>query len=112
VSKSQFENADAFINHFVKSYTDKFKTRPIVNRSKFKYAVVDMLKDIKLTEAKTLADYYISHYTEVSISEFLYKYDEMIQEMNAEEADLMQREQLLSETQSAVQRFRERYGKN
>lgn len=112
MSKSQFEAADTFINYFVKAYTGKFKSRPIVNRSKFKYGVVDMLKDIKLTEAKALADYYITHYTEVSIGEFLYKYDEMIQEMNAEQADLAQREQLLSETQSAVQKFRERYGKN
>lgn len=112
MSKSQFEQADTFINYFVKIYTVKFKTRPIINRSRMKYSVVDMLKDLNLTEAKALADYYVSHYTEASISEFLYKYDEMIEEMHAEKADLAQRGQLLSETQSAVQRFRERYGNN
>jgi len=112
MSRSQFENADTFINYFVKAYQEKLKVRPIVNRSKVKYAVVDMLKDITLAEAKTLADYYVSHYTEISINEFLYQYDEMIREMNVEKADLAQREHLLSETQSAVQKFRERYGKN
>lgn len=111
-TQNQFKAADIFMDYFAQIYKKRFKSIAIINRSKFKYGVVDMLKGLSMKEAKQLADYYISHYADANINDFLYRYDDLIEEMNTEAADLEQRKFLLSDTKSAVERFRERYGKS
>jgi hypothetical protein len=110
VSQVDFQKAEKLITHYSNEFFKKFKSRPIMNRNKTKFLVIDMLRDITITQAKKLVDYFISHSKEEpEFIELLYNYGDIMKEMDIEVVDKKHREQLLSETEKAVRDFRERY---
>lgn len=109
---SDFDKAEKVISFYVKAYKVKYKVPPMVNRNKIKYDVINMLKDITMQQAYDIIDYYISHYLKPQISDLLYKYDDLMEEMNTETRDKQLRSELLRETENNVKAFRERFGKN
>lgn len=101
--------ANDMITHFIKTYTSKFKEKPIVNRGKMKYALAEILQDWSQTEIKELLVYYVNSESEPDLSDFCRRYDEIIRDKRLEAADQKVRKQLLNETRQSVLEFREKY---
>jgi uncharacterized protein affecting Mg2+/Co2+ transport len=69
-----------------------------------------MLKDFSTAEIKEIIDFYLKTDKDPSLYRLVYEYDEVVEAMEKEAADLEARKALLAETQKRVQEFRERYG--
>lgn len=113
MSQADFQKAEKLITHYSNEFFKKFNSKPVMNRNKYKFMVIDMLKDLNITQAKKLVEYFISHSKEKpEFSDLLYNYGDIMQEMDIETVDKKHREQLLSDTEKAVRDFRERYKKS
>lgn len=112
MNQNDFKKVDTIVSYFVKAYEKKFKSKPLVNRNKVKYPLLEMLKDMSQTEAKALIDYYVRAYSVPNLTDLAYRYDEVIEEQTVELRDLNLRKQLMTETKNSVQEFRRRFNKS
>lgn len=106
------QQAHALISYFQNVYQSKFGKKPIVNRNKLQNLVVNMLKDLTVTEAKKVIDFYIKTDKNPRFLYLCYEYDEVLEQMNLYEKDLERRRALMKQTQKNVEDFRRRYGAN
>jgi hypothetical protein len=104
------QQAHALVTYFQKAYQAKFNTRAIVNRNKLQNLLVNMLRDITVTEARAVIDFYIKTDRNPTLLFLCYEYDEVLQQMQAHQKDLERRQALMRETQKNVEEFRRRYG--
>lgn len=104
--------ANELVSLYIKLYKERFKKSPVLNRHKQKFALHDILEDIKLTDLKNLLAYYVKVDSDPSLTNFCYEYDELYVRMQRDAKDEDERLQLRRETEQRVLDFRERYGKN
>ena len=66
-------------------------------------------EDFSEEEIKDLMRRYVRSSREPVLHVFVYKYDEIIEELNVDATDVEERKRLLSATEKRVREFRERY---
>lgn len=111
MTKNSYDVANGLITYFSNIYKVRFNERPIVNRSKHKYGLADVLQDWSQKDVKSFLDYYVRTEAQPDLSDFCRRYDDIIRDKKLEDDDAVHRKQLMSETQKRVQEFRERFGK-
>lgn len=109
MSKKPLDVADDLVSHFSRIYFLKLKKRPIHNRSKMKFSLLDILKDWSEQEVQSFLDYYVSTEKQPDLADFCKRYDQIIQDKQLEESDMKDRRKLMDETRQAVLKFREHY---
>lgn len=112
MTQNDFKYVDPLFTYYIKAYESKYKKKPIVNRNKVKFLLVEMLKDVSFKDAKRLVDYYIKLYHNPDLADLCYKYDDVLKELNKEERDFQESKDLKRHTQSTVADFRRRFNKS
>lgn len=107
---SDLVKAHTVISYYQTKYKQKYGRSAIVNRNKLQYLIANMLKDLSLKELKQLIDFYLETDKNPQLYILCYEYDQVLERMQQEAADLDMRKILLSETQKKVEEFRRRYG--
>lgn len=106
----QFKEADSIIDHFKSAYKKKFGRSPVVNRTKAKYQLLDVLKDLSVKEVLRLISFYVKHDMDPTIKDFCLTYDELQVDLEAHDRYRAERQRLLKETEKRTEEFRKRYG--
>lgn len=109
MKKNPLDVANDLITYFVKIYGAKFSMKPIINRGKLKFAMLDVMQDWPQAEIKSFLDYYVSTEKQPDLMDFCRRYDEIIKDKMLEESDAKERKQLMNETRDSVLKFREQY---
>jgi len=104
------QSAHAIITYYQTQYKKIYNSTAVVNRNKLQNLIVNILKDLSVQDIKKLIDFYLSTDKHPSLTYFCYEYDEILDRMKLEEADLDHRKALLKQTQKNVEEFRRRYG--
>jgi DNA/RNA-binding domain of Phe-tRNA-synthetase-like protein len=110
MTQEQNKQAHIIISYYQSKYKIKFNRKPVVNRNKLQYLILNVLRDLSIDEIKELVDFYISTDRNPSLLRFCYEYDEVLGKMNEESKDLEKRKALLLQTQKNVMEFRRQYG--
>jgi hypothetical protein len=110
MTQEQSKQAHAIISYYQTKYKEKFNRKPVVNRNKLQYLILNALRDLSMKELKELIDFYIRTDRSPSLLHFCYEYDEVLDKMNEEVKDLEKRKALLQQTQKNVMEFRRQYG--
>jgi hypothetical protein len=110
MNQEQSKQAHTIISYYQTKYKAKFNKRPVVNRNKLQYLILNVMKDLTLQQIKDLIDFYVSTDRQPSLLHFCYEYDEVLNKMNEEAKDLEKRKALLIQTQKNVMEFRRQYG--
>lgn len=105
-----FKQAELVVDHYKKEYEAKFKTKSILNRNKLKYLVIEVLKDLSVSEFNQLVTYYVKVDSDPSLTVLCYEYDSLLVDMHRDATDATARAQLRRETAERVRQFRQRYG--
>ncbi len=109
MSKKLLDIADDLVTYFSRLYFLKLKRKPVINRSKLKFALLDILKDWTQKEIESFLDYYVSTERQPDLTDFCKRYDQIIQDKQLEENDAKDRKKLMDETRQSVLKFREQY---
>lgn len=109
MKKNPLDIANDLITYFVSAYGAKFHNKPVINRGKLKFALLDVMQDWSPSQIKSFLDYYVSTEKQPDLMDFCRRYDEIIKDKMLEENDAKERKHLMSETKSSVLKFRERY---
>lgn len=104
------QSAHAIITYYQGQYKKIYNLPPVVNRNKLQNLIINILKDLSVRDIKKLIDFYLKTDKHPSLTYFCYEYDEILDKMKLEEADLDHRKALLRKTERNVEEFRRRYG--
>lgn len=107
--RNHLDIANEIITYFIKIYSHKMNTKPIVNRGKLKFSIAEVLQDWNQKEIRSFIDYYVRTESQPDLVDFCRRYDEIIQNKLLDERDSEDRKQLMNETKASVLRFRELY---
>jgi hypothetical protein len=107
----KLNQAHSLISEYQRLYQHKFGEKPIMNRNKLKYLLVDILRDLSTAQVKELMAYYIEIEAQPSLLSFCYDYAELYEMKARNERDADERKRLMRETERRTKEFRERYGK-
>lgn len=111
MTKNDNDKAHSVMSFYLKCYNAKFGRHQVINRNKYKFQIIDILKDLTVKELLNLVDYYINNSRSPSLQEFVYDYDSIKLEKDQRESDKENRIALLRQTKIEVQKFRERYNR-
>jgi len=110
VTQEENKKVQALMNFYIKEHQRLKGSKPVVNRNKLQYLLVNILKDLSVNEIKELMTFYIKTDKDPSLLYFCYEYDTVIEERKKVSVDLDARKALMRETQQRVKEYRERYG--
>lgn len=108
---AKLDNAHTLISYYQKIYAEKYGEKPVLNRNKLKYLIADALRDFKIADFKAVIEYYLEVEKDPSLLKLCYEYAEIWERLRRNKKDADTRKQLLRDTKSRVQQFRERFGK-
>jgi hypothetical protein len=109
---SEATKAHSIISYYQTQYKSMYGKSAIVNRNKAQYSVINILKDLSVSQIKQLIDFYLKTDKYPNFISFCYEYDEVLIKMNEELDDLEIRRHLLDNTKKTVDEFRKRYNVN
>lgn len=108
--RSLAQQANALITKYVKLYTDKYGTAPVVNRYRDKWGFSDMLSDLGKTDAGKVVEYYFTLRHRHDLIDLFRRYDELHKWRLADEEDKKRVAQLYKDTAKRVKEWQERNG--
>lgn len=109
--RSLAQQANALITKYVKQYTAKYGTAPLINRYRDKWGFTDMINDLGKVDASKVIDYYFHLTKDHNLIDLFRSYDELHRNRLADEEDARQVAQLEKETAKRVKEWMERNGK-
>ena len=109
--RSLAQQANALITKYVKLYTAKYGTAPLINRYRDKWGFTDMINDLGKIDASKAIDYYFKLTKDHNLIELFRSYDELHRNRLADEEDARRVAQLEKETAKRVKEWMERNGK-
>lgn len=97
---------NALVTQFVNNYTDKYSTRPELNRYREKWGFQDMIEDLGYDRAREIVDYYFRTSKPGHPVQFLLNNYDKINAFYAEKlADEKKREQIRRDTAERVREW-------
>jgi hypothetical protein len=94
------KDAHALTSYYLKGYQEAYGVVPSVNRNVAKAQFGSMLMDLSGAEVRELIDYFFQAVSSNNhkIDDLFYKYDKLIQSMEADQADVKHKSNLLEES--------------
>lgn len=110
MAKPTAQQCHALTTYYITAYTDKYQSKPKVNRHSARWGFESMLMDMNSDEVKRLIDFYLETFSSRRhpLDWFFYNYDNLIEEMADKNKDEEDIERLRHETQERVKAWRER----
>ena len=104
----RIQSAHALLSKYIKLYTDKYKTKPVLNRYKEKYAMLDVMDSVGYERAIEILEYYFSlNRLSHPLSFFLYNFERMDEVMVEIEKNNIRRNKIMQETAERVKQWEE-----
>lgn len=105
------KQANGLVTQFIKNYTDKYGTPPVLNRYKEKWAFQDMVTDLGYDRAKEVVDYYFrTGRAGHPVQYFVYNYETLNRIMLEREEDRKNLAKIAKETEKRVKEWEESVG--
>lgn len=105
------KQANALVTQFIKNYTGKYGSAPVLNRYKEKWAFQDMISDLGYDRAQKVVDYYFRTNKPFHPVQYLaYNYERLNKVMLEREEDNRKLEQIARETEIRVKEWEEKLG--
>lgn len=105
------QQANALITRYIKAYTEKYGTAPLINRYRDKWGFQSMIEDLGNADAALAIDYYLVRNGPHTLVELFRSYDALHTQRLAEEEDQRRVARLHLETAQRVKEWKERNGK-
>lgn len=107
------KDCHALTSHYIKVYTSKYGTKPVVNRNTARWGFDSILYDMTVKEAYDLVDYYLETNSSVdhSLQWFFNNYDRLLTHREDAKKDAEHRRRVRQESEQRVKEWREKRGK-
>ena len=106
------KEAHALVTYFGQRYSEKYGSKPVVNRYQSRWGFDSLLIDLKADEVKKLIDYYFTTISNTghSLEWFFYNYEKLAVAMEDTERDRASLDRIREETRLRTQEWRRRRG--
>lgn len=108
--RSLAQQANVLITKYVKLYTEKYGTAPVINRYRDKWGFTDMLNDLGKVDSAKVIEYYFSLRVRHDLMALFKSYDELHKNRLADEEDKRRVAQLHKETAKRVKEWKDSNG--
>lgn len=110
MAKPTAQQCHALTTYFSQAYTNKYNSKPLINRNTARWSWVSLLMDMTPDEAKKLIDFYFETFSARphNLEWFFYNYDSLITEKNSHTKDREEIERLRHESEQRARAWRER----
>lgn len=110
MAKPTAQQCHALTTYYIQAYTDKYDTKPVVNRHSARWGFESMLMDMPAPEVKKLIDFYLETTStrRHSLDWFFYNYDSLLEEQKEHDKDRSDIARLRRESEERVRAWRER----
>lgn len=104
------QRAYAILSYYERLYEERYGSKPVMNRHRDKWGIIDAIADLGEERVTTLLRFYLDTARKHSVAEFANNYDVLNASYEESLEDQEHRAKLRRQTEERVRRYREQYG--